>query len=111
MPFSKTLKRQSTNKWIRKQLKSLKVIAEDAEIRWTLSHFSYKSCLGTNKLSKLMFRDSTIANEFCMSKTKYTYVTHFGIAPIFKTELIEQINGCLFYSVLFDESLNSSLQH
>ena len=59
-----------------------------------------------------MFRDSTIANEFCMSKTKCnTYVTHFDIAPIFKNELIEQINGCLFYSVLFDESLNSSLQH
>ena len=32
LPFSKTLKRQSTNQWIRKQLKSLKVIAEDAEI-------------------------------------------------------------------------------
>ena len=57
-----------------------------------------------------MFPDSVIAKQFSMSKTKCAYVIHFDIAPIFKNDLIEQINGSPFYSVLFDESLNSLLQ-
>ena len=51
-----------------------KVMAEDAEIRWALkvvlTHFSYRSCLCTNKRFKTMFPDSTTAKEFSMSKTK-----------------------------------------
>ena len=69
-------------------VKSLKVMAEDAEIRWALnvvlSHFSYRSCLGTNKPFKTIFPGSAIAKEVSVSKTKCTYVIHFDIAPIFK---------------------------
>ena len=57
-----------------------------------------------------MFLDFAVAKEFSMTKTKFAYVIHFVIAPIFKNDLIEQINSSPFYSVLFDKSLNSSLQ-
>ena len=89
-------------------------MAEDAEIKWALkvllSRFSYRSCLGTNKVSKTMFLDYVIVKEFSMSKTKCAYVIQFVLAPIFKNDFVEQINSSLFYSVLFDESLSSSLQ-
>ena len=62
--------------------KSPKVMAEDAEIRWALkvilSHFSYRLCLGTNKLFKTMFPDSAMAKEFSVSNAKCAYV-HFVI--------------------------------
>ena len=69
-------------------VKSPKVMAKDAEIKWALkvvlSHFSYRSCLGTNKHFKITFSDSALVKEFSMSKTKCAYVIHFGMAPIFK---------------------------
>ena len=72
-----------------------KGMAKVAEIRWVLkvvlSHFSYRSCLDTNKLFKTMFPDSAIVKKFSMSKTKCAYVIHFGIASIFKDDQIEQV--------------------
>ena len=45
-----------------------------------------------------------------MNKTEFAYVMHFGIVLVFNNGLIEQKSGFPFYSVLFNESLNSSLQ-
>ena len=63
-------------------------MAKDAKIKWALkvvlSHFSYRSCLGTNKHFKITFSDSALVKEFSMSKTKCAYVIRFGMAPIFK---------------------------
>ena len=70
-----------TNSWT--SVKLPKGMAKDAEVKWALklllSHFSYRSCLGTNNFFKTMFLDSAIAQEFFMSKTKCGYVIHFVI--------------------------------
>ena len=70
-------------------------MAKFAEIRWVLkvvlSYFSYRSCLGTNKLFKTMFPDSAISKKFLMSKTRCAYVIHFGTELIFKDDHIEQV--------------------
>ena len=34
-----------------------------------------------------MFPDSEIPKKFCMNRTKYSYITNFGIAPFFKDVL------------------------
>ena len=46
-----------------------------------------------------MFLDYAIVKEFSMSKTKCAYVIKFVLAPIFKNDLVEQINSSL--SLLF----------
>ena len=75
-----------------------------------MSHFYYSSCLDINKLFQKMFPDYSVANDFSLSKTKCAYTVHFRIAPYFKNELLQAPNGSPFHSILFDESLNSSLQ-
>ena len=79
-------------------------MAEDAEIKWALkvllSRFSYRSCLGTNKVFKTMFLDYVIVKEFSMSETKCAYVIKFVLAPIFKNDLVEQINSSLSLSFI-----------
>ena len=50
-------------------------MAKDAEIKWNLkvvlSHFSYRSCLGTSKHFKTIFSESAIAKEgkMCICNT------------------------------------------
>ena len=63
-----------------------------------------------DKLFKAMFPDSEIAEQFKLSKTKCSYFIKFGIAPVFKTNLTKEINMSPFYSVSFDESMNSVMQ-
>ena len=44
-----------------------------------------------------MFLDYAIVKEFSMSKTKCAYVIKFVLAPIFKNDLVEQINSSLSF--------------
>ena len=57
-----------------------------------------------------MFPDSEIASQFTLGKTKARYAMLYGIAPEFKKQLIYDINSSPFYTVPFDESLNSQVQ-
>ena len=57
-----------------------------------------------------MFPDSEIAGQFSMGKTKCRYMILDGLVPHFKSKLREGINSSIYYSLLFDESLNSVQQ-
>ena len=58
-----------------------------------------------------MFPDSEIAGQFSMGKmTKCRYIILYGLAPHFKSKLREAINSSIYYSLSFDESLNSVQQ-
>ena len=57
-----------------------------------------------------MFPDSNLAKAFAVGKSKCRYMMLYGIAPEFKQKLIFDINSSPFYSVTFDESMNSELQ-
>ena len=59
-----------------------------SEIYWALKctkeNWSGNSCDNNNTLFTTMFPDSEIAKKFCMNRTKYSYITNFGIAPFLK---------------------------
>ena len=86
----------------------------NAEILWCLkvinAHWSYNSCTDIAKLFHSMFPDSEIAGQFSMGKTKCRYIILYGLAPHFKSKLREAINSSIYYSLSFDESLNSVQQ-
>ena len=62
-----------------------------AEIYWALKctkeNWSENSCKNNNILFTTMFLDSKIAKSLCMNRTKYSYVTNFGISPFFNVLL------------------------
>ena len=65
-------------------------------------------------LSKLlfisMFPDSEVASSFTLGKTKCAYFMNYGIAPHFKNFLTKAITESPFYSLPYDESLNTVIQ-
>ena len=86
----------------------------DAEIRWTLknvmSSFSERSSDGLSDLFKAMFPASAIAKKFCLQKDKCGYFINYGIAPHFRSVLVDDIMKSEFFAVSFDESLNEMIQ-
>ena len=86
----------------------------NAEILWCLKvvngHLSYNSCSNLAQMFQYMFPDSEVAAQFSLGKSKCRYMLLFGIAPHFKSILKKDINTSSFYSVSFDESLNSVIQ-
>ena len=89
------------------------VRALDAEIRWVLKvvmmHVSYRSCLNLNELFMVMFSDSDIAQNFKMSKMKFSYMIVYGKAEYFHHSLLSLLKKSPFFTPLFDESLNDIL--
>jgi hypothetical protein len=85
-----------------------------AEILWTLksvmSNYSYNSAAGLNDLFQIMFPDSDIAKRFQLGSTKMAYFFRFGLAPIFRSQLLAQVQKCDHYVLAFDESLNKMTQ-
>ena len=88
-------------------------MAHDAAIRWSfktvLSHFLYQSNVSTKFLFGAMFPDSEVTKQYTINKDKVICFVIYGIAPLFKEELIT-VNKSSFYSIGFDESLNHMLQ-
>ena len=84
-----------------------------AEIRWCLqvvqSKYSQRSCNGIVELFTVMFPDSDIA-KMTLKKDKCGYMINYGIAPHLQELLLSEIKSSPFYSLSFDESLNSKLQ-
>ena len=71
---------------------------------------SYNSCADLGAVFQVMFPDSKIVSQFTLGKTKAKYTILYRIAPEFKKQLIYDINASPFYTVSFDESLNSQVQ-
>ena len=57
-----------------------------------------------------MFKDSKIAQNFKLGKTKYSYVVCHGVALYFWESLLEQIWRAFFIVTMFDESCNSPVK-
>ena len=86
----------------------------NAEILWCMyvvkGHLSYNLCSNIKELFNVMFPDSDIVAQFSLGTTKCRHVILFGLAPYFKNALIKDINNSLYYSLSFDEGLNSIVQ-
>ena len=83
-----------------------------AEVLWTLrtitTHSSYISNANVGAIFREMFPDSGIASKFKCAEMKTSYLTVFGIAPVFSKLLINSIQDN--FVILFDESLNKKSQ-
>ena len=86
----------------------------NAEILWclrmVLTHESYNSCNDLAPLLQRMFAGHEVAEHFSLGKAKSRYTMLYGIAPEFKKMLPYDVNQSPFFSISFDESLNSELQ-
>lgn len=88
--------------------------AMDAEILWCLhmveTHQSYRSCDKLPKLFSRMFKHDPVVEKYQMKKDKIRYLIQYGIFPVFKENLVTNINLSSWYSVSFDESYNNQQQ-
>lgn len=84
----------------------------DAEILYCLRlislHQSYNSCVGLNDTVKMMFPDSKIASGFSLSRDKASYIICYGLAPYFKTQLLDKMKrpSPQMFTTSFDEAFN-----
>ena len=74
------------------------------------SHFSYKSCTDIEKLFRKMLLDSHTAKEFTCGASKCAYIVCYGLAPYFRSQLLDQIRGVNAFVILLDESMNNYTQ-
>ena len=58
-----------------------------------------------------MFTDSNIAKSITFGADKMRYVVNYGIAPVFKSILIDSVRKAEVFVVLFDERLNEQTQN
>jgi len=84
-----------------------------AEIYWVLhmidSHCSFNSAAGISDLFRLIFSDSSIAEQFKMGADKTRYMAVYGLAPHFMQKLADSVKHH-DYVLLFDEALNKKAQ-
>ena len=85
-----------------------------AEILWTpksiSAGYSNNSCSDNAGLFQHMFPDSEIVKSFQLGPTKIKYLTNFGIAPYYKSVLLERIKESPCFVISYDESLNPVTQ-
>ena len=93
-----------------KQQSTLQVIVNNsdklkAEMIWALksvySGYSYNSSKGMSSLFHTMFPDSKIAKDMTIGADKIQYVINFGIAPIFRSMLVQSLKLSECYVVSF----------
>ena len=88
--------------------------ATDAEIRWCpkymVSSYSFGSCDALADLFRSIFPDSAIAEKFCLQKGKCAYFINYGIAPHFRSILMNNVKDSAFYGNSLGESLNTAIQ-
>ena len=89
-------------------------MACDGFIQWSvktiLSHFLYPSNVTMKPLFGAIFPESEVGKQYTMSKDKVSCFVLYGIALVFKEELITTVNKLRFYLIGFDKSLNRMLQ-
>ena len=66
-----------------------------AEVLWAMkvvsSHYSYVSCMETDRLFQLMFPESAIAKSSSCGEKKSAYIICYGLAPYFSQQLKDQV--------------------
>ena len=67
---------------------------------------SNNSCSDNGVLFQTMFTVNKIAKSFQMGPTKLKYLRNFGLAPFFKSLLVERLKKSAYYIVSFDKSFN-----
>ena len=81
-----------------------------AEIIWALkcvaSGYSNNFCCDLQKIFSAIFTDSNIAKSITVAADKMRYVVNFGVAPVFKSILLDSVKKKQAFVALFDESLN-----
>ena len=86
-----------------------------AEVLWAMkvvsSHYSYFSCMETDRLFQLMFPESAIAKSFSCGEKKSAYIICHGLAPYFSQQLKDQVQLLDSFVILFDESFNRFTQN
>lgn len=96
-----------------KQFKVKEAVTQ-SEVLWCLnvvmSHASLRGGSDSVSLFSRMFPDSDIASQMTLGKDKISYTVTHGIAPYFASDLLNKINQCNNYVILFDESLNKVAQ-
>ena len=83
------------------------------EIKWALKSisvgYSNNSCYDIANLFRDIFPWQN-SKLFQLGPAKLKYITNFGIAPYFKSVLLERIEESSFYVISYDESLNKKTQ-
>ena len=79
-------------------------------LKSAVSSCSFRSCDGFADLFRSMFPDSTIAEKFSLLKDKCAYFINHGIAPHFRSILMNNVKDPELYAISFDESLNTVIQ-
>ena len=74
------------------------------------AHYSYRSNMDNRLLFQAMAPGYKPFERFHMSKDKVRYYIVYGLAPFFKSLLIEALNKSPYLTVMFDESLNDNIQ-
>ena len=58
-----------------------------------------------------MFPDSGIAKFSSIQMTKFAYTIHVCLAPLFSSELMENIKKSPFYTISLDKSISDNLEN
>ena len=72
--------------------------------------FSNNSVDGFGDVLKRMCQTDPVSSKFQMGRTKLQYLVNHGLFPHFKQMILDEILKSPFMAVLFDESLNDSIQ-
>ena len=104
-----TMTKQSTLGLVVRNSETIK-----AEVIWVMkcvaSGYSNNSRRDLQKIFSTMFTDSN-AKSITVGANKMRYGMNFGIAPVFKSILMEPVKKVEVFVALFDESLNEQTQN
>ena len=81
-----------------------------AETIWALK-YEANVCRDLQNIFSTMFTDSNIAKSITFGAGKMRYVVNYGIAPVFKSVLIDSVRKAEVFVALFDERLNEQTQN
>ena len=71
-----------------------------------LCKYSFNLCTHKKDLYAAMWKDSKTAQGFSCGKTKSMDIIKFGLAPYFRSLLLENLKESPCHSISFDESYN-----
>ena len=85
-----------------------------SEIIWALkviiNHLSFRSCSDLNETLRVIFPDSSIAQNFLCLLQKVAYTIVHGLASYFCEQLLTEVQDSQFFVTCFDEALNKVAQ-
>ena len=89
-------------------------MVDEAHFLWAMycmkSGFSNNSVDDFGDVLKRMCQADPVSSKFQMGRTKLQYVINHGLFPHFKQMILDEILKSPFLSILYDDSLNESIQ-